>query len=184
MIPEHLEGALDRFAQFFIAPLFNEDATMREMQAVDSENSKNLQSDNWRLQQLARHLGNPAHPYSRFSVGSLATLLDGPKAKGLDIRKALLAFHAQYYSANLMKLVVLSSQPLDTLEQWARAKFSDIPNRDFAAPKWSIPPYLPEQLAQCYHIVPVKDARRLELLFPGPSWMSYVTYRRVAFAHP
>ena len=40
--PQHLEGALDRFAQFFLAPLFTETATDREMKAVDSENSKNL----------------------------------------------------------------------------------------------------------------------------------------------
>src|SRR5690606_13984295 len=32
----HLEGALDRFAQFFICPLFLEGCTEREMQAVDS----------------------------------------------------------------------------------------------------------------------------------------------------
>lgn len=31
---EHLEEVLDRFAQFFIAPLFTESATAREMQAV------------------------------------------------------------------------------------------------------------------------------------------------------
>jgi len=37
------EGALDRFSQFFIAPLFTASATDRELNAVDSENSKNLQ---------------------------------------------------------------------------------------------------------------------------------------------
>jgi secreted Zn-dependent insulinase-like peptidase len=31
-----LGGALDRFAQFFIAPLFTAAATAREMNAVDS----------------------------------------------------------------------------------------------------------------------------------------------------
>ncbi len=34
-LPNALEGALDRFAQFFISPLFTESATAREMQAVD-----------------------------------------------------------------------------------------------------------------------------------------------------
>lgn len=33
---EHLEGALDRFAQFFIAPLFLADCKDRELRAVDS----------------------------------------------------------------------------------------------------------------------------------------------------
>lgn len=34
--PEYLEGALDRFAQFFIAPLFDPSCTDREIRAVDS----------------------------------------------------------------------------------------------------------------------------------------------------
>jgi len=40
---EHLEAALDRFAQFFIAPLISADGVDREINAVDSENGKNLQ---------------------------------------------------------------------------------------------------------------------------------------------
>ncbi len=34
---EHLEPALDRFAQFFVAPLISEDGVEREVKAVDSE---------------------------------------------------------------------------------------------------------------------------------------------------
>lgn len=49
-----LQGALDRFAQFFLAPLFTESATEREVNAVDSENANNLKSDMWRLLQLER----------------------------------------------------------------------------------------------------------------------------------
>lgn len=44
---EALERSMDQFAQFFISPLMTESATLREMQAVDSENSKNLQQDVW-----------------------------------------------------------------------------------------------------------------------------------------
>jgi insulysin len=44
---DFFEGALDIFAQFFISPLFTESATDRELKAVDSENSKNLQDDRW-----------------------------------------------------------------------------------------------------------------------------------------
>ena len=51
---EHLEGALDRFAQFFIEPLFTQSATDREMNAVNSENAKNQQTDVWRQMQLKK----------------------------------------------------------------------------------------------------------------------------------
>lgn len=34
---DHLEGALDRFAQFFISPTISQDGVEREVNAVDSE---------------------------------------------------------------------------------------------------------------------------------------------------
>ena len=43
--PDALEGALDRFAAFFTCPLFTESATSRELEAVDAEHNKNIQSD-------------------------------------------------------------------------------------------------------------------------------------------
>ncbi len=56
---EHFPGALDRFAQFFIKPLFTKDATDRELNAIESENSKNLQNDMWRSFQLEKSLSSP-----------------------------------------------------------------------------------------------------------------------------
>ena len=70
----YLAGALDRFAQFFISPLFLEDGTAREMQAVDSEHAKNKLRDNWRLAQLERTTANPEHPYHKFGTGDIETL--------------------------------------------------------------------------------------------------------------
>lgn len=49
---ENLPGALDRFAQFFLCPLFTPSATDREVNAVNSENDKNLQQDPWRFNML------------------------------------------------------------------------------------------------------------------------------------
>ncbi|KAI5283159.1 Insulinase (Peptidase M16), partial [Ascosphaera acerosa] len=74
-----LYGALDRFAQFFISPLFLRETLDRELHAVDSENKKNLQSDPWRLSQLAKAVSSPEHPYHHFSTGNLQTLRDDPK---------------------------------------------------------------------------------------------------------
>ena len=47
---EGFEGALDRFAHFFICPKFNEGSVEREINAVDSEFSKNINNDSWRVQ--------------------------------------------------------------------------------------------------------------------------------------
>ena len=58
-----------RFSQFFLCPLFTASATEREVNAVHSENDKNLQSDQWRLMQLEKSLANPDHDYSKFGTG-------------------------------------------------------------------------------------------------------------------
>ena len=47
-----LDGALDRFCQFFVCPLFTESCTEREMNAVDSEHKKNFQTDSRRSFQV------------------------------------------------------------------------------------------------------------------------------------
>jgi insulysin len=95
------------FAQFFISPLFDASSTERELNAVDSENQKNLQSDAWRLDQLEKSTSNASHPYLKFSTGNLQTLKIEPESKGLSVREELLKFHSQYYSANLMTLSLL-----------------------------------------------------------------------------
>lgn len=42
---EELQGALDRFSAFFTCPRFDNASTEREMKAVDSEHTNNLQDD-------------------------------------------------------------------------------------------------------------------------------------------
>ena len=60
---------LTRFAQFFLCPLFTASATDREVNAVDSENDKNLQSDSWRMFQLEKKTCNPKHDFGKFGTG-------------------------------------------------------------------------------------------------------------------
>lgn len=91
--PSGFQGALDRFAQFFICPLFKESCVEREIRAVNSEHMKNLQSDGWRLMQLERSLSKNGHPYKKFGTGSLETLWHKPRREGIDVRNELMGFH-------------------------------------------------------------------------------------------
>ena len=102
VLAPHLEETLDRFAAFFVCPLFTASATSRELQAVHSENAKNLLSDMWRIYQLQKSTADPAHPFSKFGTGNRETLETTPAERGIDVRKVLLDFHARYYSASLM----------------------------------------------------------------------------------
>ncbi|KAJ0393808.1 hypothetical protein ATCC90586_001339 [Pythium insidiosum] len=171
VLAEHLHEALDRFAQFFIAPLFTPSATEREMNAVNSENAKNLQNDHRRLYQLQKSLANPAHPFHKFGTGNIETLGTGPKARGIDVRHALLEFHATYYSASIMKLVIYGKEDLATLKSWATALFSPIrtTGRSFPTFGEDVVPYDAPRLGREIHVAPVKDLRIIDISWPLPS---------------
>lgn len=160
-------GALDRFAQFFVKPLFLENTLDRELRAVDSENKKNLQSDVWRLSQLAKSLSNPKHPYHHFSTGNLKTLRDDPEQRGVKIRDEFIKFYEKHYSANRMKLVVLGQEPLDVLEKWVVELFSEVKNKDLPQNRWDdAQPLEPPQLTTEIFAKPVMESRSLEISFP------------------
>ena len=162
-----LYGALDRFAQFFVKPLFLEDTLDRELNAVNSENKKNLQSDVWRLSQLAKSLSNPKHPYHHFSTGNLQTLKEEPEKRGVKIRDAFIQFYEKHYSANRMKLVVLGRESLEELEDWVVDLFQDVKNKDLPENRWDgIQALTGKELTTEIFAKPVMESRSLEISFP------------------
>jgi secreted Zn-dependent insulinase-like peptidase len=165
----YLEPALDRFARFFVAPLFSAEYVEREKHAVDSEYQANIQSDAHRELDVMREVVNPQHPFAKFSVGSLNTLADRP---GHPVRNDLLDFYQQNYSANVMTLVVIGREPLDQLQQMVSARFSDVPNRERTIEAISAPLYTDEQLPQLVQIQSLQQQRTLSLAWPLPDQRS------------
>ncbi|XP_070539954.1 insulin-degrading enzyme-like [Ptychodera flava] len=170
---EHLKGALDRFAQFFLCPLFNEDAKGREVNAVESENHKNLKSDIWRLFQLDKATADPNHPYSKFGTGNKYTLETKPLEDGIDTRDELLKYHSKFYSANLMGLCVVGRESLDELQDMVIDMFGNVENKNIAAPVWNDHPFKDNNLRLQCDVVPVKDIRNLHITFPIPDLDPY-----------
>ncbi|XP_033632870.1 insulin-degrading enzyme-like [Asterias rubens] len=165
---DHLQGALDRFAQFFLAPLFNKDSQEREVNAVDSENEKNLKADLWRLYQLEKSTVDPEHPFCKFNTGNKETLLTIPAEKDIDVRKELLNFHDTYYSSNIMGLAVLGRESLDDLAEMVVPLFSEVENKKVTPPEWPQHPFTEDQMKVKCNVVPVKDIRQLNVTFPIP----------------
>jgi insulysin len=52
------------------------------------------------------------------------------------VREELIKFHKEHYSANLMKLVVLGKEDIDTLHTWVTSLFSNVPNTNKPLPSW------------------------------------------------
>jgi len=168
---QHLRAALDRFGQFFIAPLFADAYVDRERSAVDAEFHTKKEDDAWRNMETMKRIMNPRHPFSRFTIGNLATLSDGEGADARmgSVRADLIAFYRRYYSANLMALVVLGKEPIPMLTQWVKEIFSAIPDTEATPPPITEPLFMPGQLPTRVILRPIQERRELDLVFPVPA---------------
>lgn len=164
--PDYLDPALDRFSQFFISPLFQSEYVEREKNAVHSEFMAKIKQDQRRSLNVFKTVINPKHPFSRFSVGNLTTLDE--TGKSVPLREQLLDFHARYYSANIMTLVVLGKQPLSELAQMVEQKFAAINNKEVVLDSIEEPLFSAQQypLPLWVNIRPEKELRELTVLFP------------------
>lgn len=160
---EALEGALDQFSQFFVAPLFNAEYVQREVNAVESEYRARLRNDRRRELAVFKQQLSVDHPFNKFSVGNLQTLQAHRESA---LRQQLLDFYQRYYSANIMSLVVVGRESLAELEAMVRARFSAIANRRVEISDIETPLFDASRLPRWITVKPVKNERRLSLQFP------------------
>eukprot|EP01084_Bolivina_argentea_P304873 526609_1 len=167
---EYLEEAIDRFAQFFIDPLFTESATDRELNAVNSENSNNEQSDPHRLYQLDKSFALATHPFHKFGTGNIKTLKEDVDAS-IDVRNELLKFHKTYYSSSIMKLAIVGKESIDSLQKMVMNTFSGIANTKRSRPVYESFPRVFDLSKNpiLYKVVPIKERRELRLSWLMPS---------------
>ncbi|XP_033115236.1 nardilysin-like, partial [Anneissia japonica] len=161
---------LDRFAQFFISPLMKESSTDRELETVDSEFQMRLQDDYSRKQQLFGTFTKEGHPLGKFMFGNTTTLKLDPVSKGIEVHKQLQKFRHAMYSSDYMTLAVQSTESLDTLEEWVRESFSDIPSNGLPKPMYSLhaDPFVSDKFHKLYKIVPVQDLNELVITWKFP----------------
>lgn len=176
--PDQLAPALDRFSQFFIAPLFSEDYVSREAHAVDSEYKAKIREDGRRLYETMRETYNPDHPMSRFSVGNLQTLQDHGELK---IRDALINFYQHSYSASRMRLVVLGKEPLPQLASWVTQYFASIADHPTTISRQMPPLFTSSQLPAELQLTPIREVRTLSLTFPLPPLRQYEDNKPVQY---
>jgi len=157
---EGFDIALDRFSDFFKAPMFDKTYSEREVKAVNNEHQKNKLNDGWRGNFVSQQISEPGHPLTKFGTGNQDTLSG-------DNRPALLDFYKKYYSASNMKLAIISNIPMQNLFGIAKKYFSDIPTRKVNIP--SMPKVFRRALKNQFRLLRVKtikDIRSLEIDFP------------------
>ncbi len=174
----YLREGLDRFAQFFVAPLFTARYVEREMNAVESEYRSRLRDDSRRSLDVFRQVINPEHPFAKLSVGNLQTLNGG----GTDAARAeLLKFYRRHYSADNMRLVVVGREPIAELRKWVQELFSAVPRRKTAAEPAAPTLFKSGSLPKTVSIKPEKDTRNLSVTFPIPTTREHYKSKPVQY---
>lgn len=182
MTSEGLEGALDRFSQFFIAPLFNPEMAERELRAIDSEYRNGKTSDSWRNFQFVKSTSNPHNPFSKFGCGNYDTLMSRGQPPIEDLKQ----FRSSYYTTSNMRLAVVGTSSLDALQDTVERTFgrleysNDPPRRGKTNPTSSFfpvehavygsdnPAFGTEQLGMYRELIPLLESRKLKVQFATP----------------
>lgn len=159
---EHFPTALDRFADFFIAPIFNPDFAERERNVVDSEFYTGLNDDGRRYYAVFQAALNPKHPLAKFSVGTKETL----SGDATELITALKDFYFSSYRAPLMKLVLYGNSSIEELKLLAETYFSPIDDTPSEPIVITEPIIQPTALPAMVKFNPIKEARYLDYYFP------------------
>ena len=115
---------------------------------------------------------------AKFTVGNLETLAD---LKNRPIRAELLSFYQKYYSANLMKLVVLGAESLDELEALVTPRFSLIANNKADIPVHSDRLMPADQSPVLIEVKPLKELRELSINFQMPKMQPHWKVKPASF---
>jgi len=168
--PVFLKDSLERFAQFFISPLLNAEFVERERNAVNSEYFARRTDEFRRTWSARKRVFNAEHPVTQFSIGNSKTLADKPEQ---SVRDALLAFHKEYYSANIMSLAIIGHDSLDQLESWVRSLFNAIPNLEIEPFEANVPIYADGTLPKLLEVKTLKQRYSIGLNFSLPETRSH-----------
>lgn len=168
-IEKYFDEALDRFSQFFKAPLMKREAMTRERESIESEFQMSVTSDSSRKEQLLCSLAKINSPVNSFAWGNLITLRDNVSDE--ELYKGVHEFRKRHYSAHRMTLTVQARLSLDELQGMVLNHFSGVPSNE-------LPPlgffsetnvFDTAEFNRIYHVVPVKDLCQLDITWALPS---------------
>ena len=159
---DKFEAGLDRLSAAIKAPIFDPSMVEKEISAVNSEWLLARQTDQFVTQRTAAMTGNPDHPKTNLGVGNKDTLSDDRE----QLLESLKDFYNKYYSANLMKLVLVGNQSPRELKSLARKYFEGIKNKKVERPLTKEKAYLSSNLLKNIFIKKRAGSPSLSLEFP------------------
>ena len=165
--------ALDRFSDFFKSPKLYEEYADKEKNAVNAEWSMRREMDFFGEFKLGRSLMGD-HPANHFLIGNLESLGDKEKSK---LHQETVNFYNTYYSSNIMKVALVSNQPLAEMEALAKKYFGDIPNKHIKKPKITQLVDMEQAAGKLIHYLPNTDVKQINLDFTIKNNMDDFAYK-------
>ena len=159
-----LKRILPAFGDMVRLPIMAKEILDKEINAIEAEFQFKRKDDLRRLYQIHKETANPAHPFSKFSVGNADIFRSQPEDA---LHQALHNFHSQYYVANNMCLAVFTSEKVQFVKELIEQNFSAIKSGESSNDDWPAL-YTPEQLGVEINIVPLQTARRMIVTFALP----------------
>lgn len=171
---QHFASAIERFGEFFTAPLLSEEFVNKERKNIDAEFKLKLKDDIRRLYDVHKETINPQHPFAKFSVGSNETLADKP---GYNLRDEVENFFNKNYQAHWMTLVLEGPQSFSELKSLAEKHFSAIKSNGIEKAKIEQPLYHKEHQQKWIKVCSVKNDKQLIISFAMPSIDQYYRHK-------
>ncbi|MFC3093249.1 peptidase M16 [Alteromonas sediminis] len=160
-LPQHSPIALPAFFDAMAHPLLKKASIEKEIQSIDAEFAFKKKDDLRRLYQIHKETSNPAHPFSKFSVGNANIYSQHSTEK---LQAMLRELHTSRYTSGQIRVVFcapeIDSKTISTFKQLL-SLFPDDNSDDLVLP----PLYLADQLQRKISIKPLQNARRLIITF-------------------
>lgn len=159
------DEAVARLADAFAAPLLSETNAKKEINAVNAEMVRAKSNDGHLMLAVNKATANPAHPMTNFAVGNNQTLSDKPDSK---LHDELWKFYRTHYSANLMKAVLYSNQPIEKMATLAAQTLGKVENKQHHIPNVDMPLFREEDKSVLIKYKPVQPLKMLAVSFDMP----------------
>lgn len=152
------ELIIDIFSRFFIDPLFSEDGVNREINAINSEFMKNINSDTWRFYHFVKMISKDDSEINKFDIGSLESLQHN------NLRERMIEFYNDYYVPENITIVTTSNLDNETMKEYLTKSFSSVPVRKSKSISFS-KPYYDFTRDNFYFIKTLKDENSINYVF-------------------
>ena len=175
---EGLEEFLDVLVDAIANPNLDAKTVKKEVNNVNSEISMRMTYN--KAMGHYKLLKEVGHPDAKILHDAYANI-EADKVDFDKLQKDLVEMHAKYYSANIMRLVIIGDKRLEEVEKIAQLPFSKIPNNNIERPLFNEPetyvqPFGKDALGSVYYLQGFHEPSKLVLVFIAPSTKTETTF--------